>query len=234
MRLLLTVAALTVAAENLPAERPVAAVKQAPASNIARYRIAPSESPVSFEIRHGIRQFMGHFLDFGGEIGIDRVALERSTATFRVRASSINTEDKERDEHLRSVDFFDVARFPKIIFRRTSMKRVADDRYAVIGDFTLRGVTQQITLDVTTSRLAPRPSEALQFSVTTKINRRDYGMVWNRVLDRHGVLLGDEVGINISLVARAAGHAPYPENERWLWRQVDVRTVRLRAVGFLN
>ncbi|HUG15914.1 MAG TPA: YceI family protein [Thermomicrobiales bacterium] len=177
----------------------VAGIQDRP-TTIRTYVIVPNQSELTFQIRHGIRQFVGRFTDFSGEINLDHSSVEQSSINFRVRAASVDTDHAERDEHLRSEDFFHVSRFPKIVFRSTRIRSHAET-FEVTGDLMLRGVTKSTIVTVRTPELGS-PSRLLRFSVHGSVNRRDHGMIWNRFIDRGGVLLGDQVILAMSLTTR--------------------------------
>ncbi|MGH8639312.1 MAG: YceI family protein, partial [Burkholderiales bacterium] len=168
------------------------------------YVIDRARSRVSFEIRHGIRQATGTFQQFDARLSLVGAAIERSHVAFTLQAASILTDNTERDEHLRTPDFFDVARYPTITFVSTAVKAVAPDRYEVTGALALRGVSKTLVLPVTIAGLGQPSANALTFTTTTLLNRRDFGMVWNRVVDRGGILLANEVTLTITVGMRAA------------------------------
>ena len=167
------------------------------------YNVDPSHSEVSFQIRHMVSQVRGRFNDFKGTVNLDPANLPKSSVEFRVKAGSIDTGLPDRDKHLRAADFFDVEKYQEITFKSTSIKPTGKDTYAVTGDFTMRGVTQQITLPVTLLGSAKDPWGNVRagFETSTTLNRKDYGMNWNTALDNGGVILGDDVKIAINLEA---------------------------------
>jgi polyisoprenoid-binding protein YceI len=167
------------------------------------YNVDPSHSEVSFQIRHMVSQVRGRFNDFKGTVNLDPANLPKSSVEFRVKSTSIDTGLPDRDKHLRGADFFDVEKYPEITFKSTSIKPTGKDTYAVTGDFTMRGVTKQITLPVTLLGSANDPWGNVRagFETSTTLNRKDYGMNWNTALDNGGVILGDDVKIAINLEA---------------------------------
>lgn len=181
----------------------LAAFVAIPASAADVYNVDPSHSEVSFQIRHMVSQVRGRFNDFKGTVNLDPANLAKSSVDFRVKATSIDTASPDRDKHLRAADFFDVEKYPEIVFKSTSIKSTGKDAYAVTGDFTMRGVTQKITLPVTFLGSAKDPwgNERAGFETGTTLNRKDYGMNWNTALDNGGVILGDDVKIAINLEA---------------------------------
>jgi polyisoprenoid-binding protein YceI len=164
-------------------------------------KVDPSHSSVSFTIRHFVSNVPGRFKDFEGVIQHDRQKPEASSVSFTVQAGSIETDNDERDEHLRSADFFDVQKFPTLTFTSTSVKAKDADELDVTGDFTLHGVTRRITIPVQVLGTVKGPhGEKAGFETSFTINRKDYGIVWNRVLDA-GPMLGDDVRITVSVEA---------------------------------
>ncbi len=149
------------------------------------------------------RNVGGKFRDFTGTINVDRVKPESSSVEFTIQVASIDTSEPKRDEHLKSPDFFDVAKQPTITFKSTSVKAAGKDVYEVTGQLTMRGVTKTITLPVAFLGEGKDPwgNEKAGFEVQATLNRKDYGIVWNKTLDQGGVLLGDEVKVQISVEA---------------------------------
>jgi len=138
---------------------------------------------------------------------VDRANPAASTVDFTVQTASIDTGEPKRDEHLRSADFFDVATHPKLTFKSTSVKPVGKDTYQVAGDLTMHGVTKPVTLTVTYLGSSKDPfsgNEKLGFDVAGALNRQDFGIKWNKALDSGGVLVGDEVKVQIAVEANRA------------------------------
>jgi len=187
-----------------------AALLTQPALAADTYAVDKAHSEVSFQIRHLMAKVRGHFTDFTGTINADAVKPEASTVEFTIKAASISTANEDRDKHLRSADFFDVEKLPEISFKSTKIKLLGKDRYEVTGDFTLHGVTKAITLPVSFLGTAKDPwgNERAGFETTATVNRKDYGIVWNKALDAGSLLLGDEVAISISLESIKKKEAP--------------------------
>jgi polyisoprenoid-binding protein YceI len=167
------------------------------------YTVDKVHSEVGFRVRHLVSKVPGRFTDFRGTVAIDAAAPEASSVEFVIEAGSIDTANAQRDQHLRSPDFFDAAKFPQIAFKSSRVKSTAKDRYDVTGAFTLHGVTREITLPVTFLGYVKDPwqNERAGFELDTKINRKDFGIVWNQTLDAGGLMLGDEVEIHINVEA---------------------------------
>jgi polyisoprenoid-binding protein YceI len=167
------------------------------------YQFDKSHTTVGFQVRHLVTNVGGKFQDFSGTIKVDRATPESSSVEFTIQAASINTNEPKRDEHLKSPDFFDVANQPTITFKSSSVKATGKDTYEVTGNLTMRGVTKQITLPVTFLGEGKDPwgNEKAGFDIQTTLNRKDYGINWNKTLDQGGLLLGDEVKVQISVEA---------------------------------
>jgi polyisoprenoid-binding protein YceI len=174
-----------------------------PALAADTYQFDKSHTTVGFQVRHVVTNVGGKFQDFVGTIKVDRARPESSSVEFTIQAASINTNEPKRDEHLKSADFFDVANQPTITFKSTSVKATGKDTYEVTGNLTLRGVTKQITLPVTFLGEGKDPwgNEKMGFEIATTLNRKDYGINWNKALDQGGFLVGDEVKVQISVEA---------------------------------
>jgi len=174
-----------------------------PALAADTYQFDKSHTTVSFQVRHIVTNVGGKFQDFSGTIKVDRLKPENSSVEFTIQAASINTSDPKRDEHLKSPEFFDVANQPTITFKSTSVKAIGKDAYEVTGHLTMRGVTKAITLPVTFLGEGKDPwgNEKMGFELSTTLNRKDYGINWNKALDQGGFLVGDEVKVQISVEA---------------------------------
>ena len=174
-----------------------------PALAADTYQFDKSHTTVAFQVRHIVTNVGGKFQDFAGTIRVDRVKPENSSVEFTIQAASINTNEPKRDEHLKSPDFFDVASQPTVTFKSTSVKPTGKDAYEITGNLTLRGVTKQITLPVTFLGEGKDPwgNEKMGFELSTTLNRKDYGINWNKALDQGGFLVGDEVKVQISVEA---------------------------------
>jgi polyisoprenoid-binding protein YceI len=165
------------------------------------YTIDKTHSDVTFQIRHFVSKVRGSFTDFEGTIQVDQARPEASSVVFTIKAASIDTNNDGRNKHLNSADFFDTEKFPEISFTSTKIAPAGKDRYDVTGNFTMHGVTKQITLPVTFTGTArdPRGGERAGFELATTINRKDYGVNWNKALDSGGFMLSDDVAVTISL-----------------------------------
>jgi len=131
---------------------------------------------------------------------LDDTDSSRSTVEVSIPAEGIKTGDEARDGHLKAADFLDVEKFPTITFKSTSITSTGDSNYAVTGDLTIHGVTKSVTLaveDVSSPTKDPYGNERIGLTASTKIERKDFGLVWNGVMESGGVLVGDEVTITI-------------------------------------
>jgi polyisoprenoid-binding protein YceI len=183
-----------------------------PALAADSYSFDKAHTTVLFQVRHIFTNVTGKFRDFEGTIQVDRVNPSASSVEFTIQAASIDTNEPKRDEHLRSADFFDVANNPKITFKSTSVKPAGKDAYQVTGDLTMHGVTKPVTLAVAYLGEGKDPwgNEKLGFDVTGTLNRKDFGINWNKALDNGGVLVGDEVKVQIGVEANKAKPAAAP------------------------
>jgi polyisoprenoid-binding protein YceI len=174
-----------------------------PALAAETYQLDRSHTTVGFQVRHIFTMLGGKFQDFSGTIKVDRAKPENSSVEFTVRVASIFTNDPKRDEHLKSPDFFDATTHPTITFKSTSVKPAGKDVYEVTGPLTMRGVTKVVTLPVTFLGEGKDPwgNEKMGFETSTTLNRKEYGINWNKTLDQGGVLVGDEVRVQISIEA---------------------------------
>jgi polyisoprenoid-binding protein YceI len=164
---------------------------------------------VGFRIRHWLTKVDGRFRDFDGHIWLDRAKPQDSKVDVTIQAASIDTGTEDRDKHLRSADFFDVEKYPTITFASTKVVPKGKDLYEVTGDLTLHGVTKTMTIPVRhTGFLNLGKQEKAGFELTIPINRKDFGIGWNRSADTGGVMLGDDVEINVQVEANKDVPAP--------------------------
>lgn len=168
------------------------------------YKIDPSHSEVGFKVRHFLSKTPGRFAKFQGTIQIDEKDITRSSVEVSIDTASVNTDNDSRDKHLRSADFFDAEKFPAMTFRSTSVREVAKGKLEVTGDLTLRGVTKRITFPITNVGVINSPFGDVRAGFidgTLKINRKDFGVSWNKVLDTGGTMLSDDVDISLNIEA---------------------------------
>ena len=175
------------------------------------FNVDRSHSEATFRVKHMMSRVSGRFDDFTGKVMLDREKPGASSVEFTIKAASINTGAEGRDKHLRSADFFEAEKYPEITFKSTSVEPTkTKDLYNVTGDFTMHGVTKRITLPVEFLGFAKggRGNEIAGFAIASKLNRKDYGINWNRALDQGGYLLSDEVDIYIALETVKPAAAP--------------------------
>ena len=164
------------------------------------YDIDTVHSNIGFKVRHLVSKVSGEFTEFDGTIVADFGNLDASSVEFTIRASSIDTRNEERDGHLRSVDFFDVEKYPEITFKSSKITKIDDDSYAVAGALTMHGVSREITLTVDfLGEMTAMGGTRAGYELTTTLNRKDFEISWNRALDAGGFVLGDDVEISINL-----------------------------------
>ncbi|MCG6948398.1 MAG: YceI family protein [Acidobacteria bacterium] len=164
------------------------------------YEIDTVHSNVGFKVRHLVSKVSGDFKDFNGTFVVDFENLDRSSVDFKITTASIDTKNEKRDQHLRSADFFDVETYPEITFKSSKITRVDDDTFAVAGTLTMRGVSRDVTLMVDfLGEIEAMGGVRAGYELSTTVNRKDYGVSWNRALDTGGFVLGDDVEVDIAL-----------------------------------
>ncbi len=190
----------------------LAALAAAPLFAADTYTVDKVHSDVSFQVRHFVSKVRGDFTDFEGTIQIDQARPEASSVVFTIKTASINTKNESRDKHLNSPDFFDTAKFPEITFKSTKIAPAGKDKYDVTGNFTMHGVTKEITLPGHLHRVheGSARQERAGFELATTLNRQDYGVKFNKTLDNGSLMLSDDVAVTISLetVKKAPEAAP--------------------------
>ncbi|WP_152654839.1 YceI family protein [Oceanobacillus sp. CFH 90083] len=171
------------------------------------WNLDTAHSEVGFSVKHMmISKAKGTFDSFDAKISADAEDLSTADIEVTIDVSSINTRNKDRDDHLRSADFFDAENYPKITFTATDIKK-AGNNYEVTGDLTLKGTTKAVTLDVVFEGQSKDPmsgSTVAGFSGSTSINRKEFGLTWNASLETGGVLVGEDVKINFELELQKA------------------------------
>ena len=171
----------------------------------ATWSLDPAHSSVQFSVRHMmVSNVRGEFGKVGGTVTGDEATPTAAAITATIDAASINTREAKRDEHLKSADFLDVAKFPTITFASKKIEAAGAGTFKVTGDLTLHGVTKEVVLDV--SDLTPPvkdPSGKTRAGATasTKINRKDFGINWSKAMDNGGVVVGDDVAITVDVEA---------------------------------
>jgi polyisoprenoid-binding protein YceI len=145
----------------------------------------------------------GRFAKWGGTLQLDPEDLTKSRLSVEIDASSIYTEEQKRDDHLRSADFLDVARYPTLTFESKAIEHKGDDRYAVAGDLTIHGITRHVVLDVEGGDRVKDPWGGVRtgFSAKTHVSRKDFGLTWNVALEAGGFVVGDKIEITLEIEA---------------------------------
>ncbi|MCF8564252.1 YceI family protein [Alicyclobacillus tolerans] len=171
---------------------------------LQKWAVDAAHSEVDFSIKHMMfAKVKGGFNSFEASIEADPEDLTTANIEFSVDVASVDTRNDDRDNHLRSGDFFDAENHPKMTFKSAKITKKSDGQYDVTGDLTIHGVTRPETFVVTYGGKGQDPwgNERVAFSAEGKINRSDYGLTWNAALEMGGVLVGDDVQISIELQA---------------------------------
>ncbi len=166
------------------------------------WQIDPAHSSIQFTVRHMmISKVRGNFEKFSGTIDFTEENPANSTVSVEIDAASINTREEQRDGHLKSPDFLNVAEFPTLTFKSTRVEPSSSDEGKLIGDLTIRDITKEVVLDVEYVGKAKSPwgTTSAGFSGSTTINRTDWGLTWNQTLETSGILVGDKIKIDIEL-----------------------------------
>jgi polyisoprenoid-binding protein YceI len=167
------------------------------------YVIDKNHSDASFQIRHMMSRVRGQFNEYAGSIAVDPAKPESASVEFTLKTASIDTANENRDKDLRGANFFDVEKYPEITFKSSKVQAAGKDKYDVTGTLTIHGVAKEVTLPVQFLGFGKDPwgNEKAGFAIDTTLNRKDFGIIWNKALDNGGVLLGDEVWVSINLEA---------------------------------
>jgi len=167
------------------------------------YELDPTHTYVGFSVRHMmVTQQRGQFHSVTGTLTLSRADISQSSVEASIEVASVDTNAAQRDEHLRSADFFDAANHPRMTFTSRKVELGADARLRITGDLTIRGVARTVVLDtdpISDESKDPFGMIKVGTSTTTKISRKDFGLVWNTVLETGGVAVGDEVKITLDL-----------------------------------
>ena len=185
----------------IPALLATLLVTAAASADSADWAIDASHSHVGFSISHlVVSSVEGRFKDVTGKVLLDEADLTKSTVDVTIKVYSINTEDEKRDAHLKGPDFFDVAKYPEIKFHSTKIVR-GGKQFKVTGDLTIRNVTKSVTLDGTLSQPVKTPwdKQVRGAKFSGKIKRGDFGLTWNKKLDAGGVVVGEDVALDVGL-----------------------------------
>jgi polyisoprenoid-binding protein YceI len=175
------------------------------ATAIRAFSIDKTHSDLLFQVRHLVTRVRGRFTAFAGTVAFDEDEPQRSSVSIEIDASSIDTGTPDRDAHLRSADFFDVATYPALTFVSSRVERTSASEFAVTGTLTIHGIARDVTLPVAYLGRATDPwgNERVGFESELTINRKDFGLGWNAVLEAGGLVVGDDVKITLSVQAIA-------------------------------
>ena len=167
----------------------------------ARYVVDPDHSMVEFKVAHMvISKTTGHFKEYSGFIDMDPEAGTVKTIEATIKTASVTTNQEKRDAHLRNPDFFDADKYPTMTYKMKTYSK-SGDGYTAVGDLTLHGVTKEVTLTGNFNGVTQDPwgNTRAGFTAEGKVNRKDFGMVWNKALDSGGLVVGDEVWIKLDI-----------------------------------
>jgi polyisoprenoid-binding protein YceI len=167
-----------------------------------KWKIDPVHSEVKFKVKHlVVATVTGEFKKFTAEAETENDKFENAKISFEADINSIDTREPQRDAHLKSADFFDAANYPKMTFVSKSFKRISDHKYELIGDLTIRGTTKEIKLDVTYNGTVKGLYDTVVagFEITGKLNRQDFGLKWNALTEAGGIVVSDEIKLEIEL-----------------------------------
>ncbi len=166
------------------------------------WKIDNAHSLVEFSVRHMmISTVRGRFERFSGTVEFNENDLAASSVDVQIEAASINTNEPQRDNHLRSADFFEAEKYPFLSFKSTRVEKVNENSGRIYGELTIRNITRPVVLETEYNGQAKSPwgTTSAGFTANTKINRKDWNLVWNQALETGGVLVGDEIKIHIEL-----------------------------------
>jgi polyisoprenoid-binding protein YceI len=168
------------------------------------YDLDPAHSRLGFAAKHAmVTTVRGRFATFTGEVHLDEADPAKSRARVEIDVTSVDTGNADRDNHLRSADFFDIANHPTITFQSTGASKVGDDLYRLDGDLTINGRTKPVSIDfeLTGASTDPWGGFRVGFEGKAAINRRDWDLAWNVALDKGGVLVGEKVKLEFDIAA---------------------------------
>lgn len=166
------------------------------------WNIDNAHTLIEFSVRHMmISNVRGRFERFAGSVDFNEAHPEASSVEVRIEAASINTNEPQRDNHLRSADFFEAEKYPYLTFKSTKIEKLDDATGRIYGDLTIRNITHPVVLEAEYNgqALSPWGKRSAGFTANTKINRKDWNLIWNQALETGGVLVGDEIKIHIEL-----------------------------------
>jgi polyisoprenoid-binding protein YceI len=169
----------------------------------SRWQIDPAHTSAQFAVRHlMISTVRGTFSKVTGAVNLDESDLAKSSVHASIDVASIDTREPKRDAHLKGPDFFDAAAYPAITFTSKNVAKLSETKFQITGDLTMRGVTKEVVLNVEgapTPATDPMGNRRIGGVATTKLNRRDFGIQWNKIMDGGGVVIGDDVDVTIDV-----------------------------------
>lgn len=172
-------------------------------ASASMWQIDSAHTSAQFAVRHlMVSTVRGTLGKATGTVNLDEADPTKSTVEASIDVNGIDTREPKRDQHLKSPDFFDVEKYPTVTFKSKKVTKVSDTKFKVAGDLTMHGVTKEVVLDVEgTPKPLTDPSGNLKLGgvATTKVNRKDFGIVWNSAMDGGGVVVGDEVDVTIDI-----------------------------------
>ncbi|WP_341201617.1 YceI family protein [Planomicrobium okeanokoites] len=172
-----------------------------------KWTVDAAHSEIGFSVKHMmVSKVKGSFASYDATVEADETDLQGALIDFKVDVASINTNNEDRDNHLRSADFFDAEQHPHITFNANEIVKKGDDEYELTGDLTMKGVTRPATFEVEYGGKGVNPwgVEVVAFSGEGKVNRKDFGLTWNQTLETGGVLVGEDIKITLELQANPA------------------------------
>ena len=171
-------------------------------ATITKWSIDPMHSEVQFKVKHlVISTVSGFFRSFEGSMETETDDFENAAINFALNIDSIDTNQTQRDEHLKSAEFFDAAQYPQITFKSTSFTKTDDEEYKLVGDLTIKGVTKQVTLDAEFGGSTDDfyGNTKAGFEVTGKINRKEFGLTWDGVTEAGSIVVGEDIKLLINI-----------------------------------
>ena len=167
------------------------------------FMVDKDHSHVGFKVRHLVSRVMGEFKDYQGTFSFDPKKVSDSKVSFTIKTASVNTDNEKRDTHLRSADFFDVQRYPEMTFESKKVTLVGKNKYKVEGDFTLHGEKKPVPFEVEYLGETKDPwgNQRAGFTATAQIDRKKFGLTWNKALEAGGLMVGDDVSIELQIEA---------------------------------
>ncbi len=172
------------------------------AAYCAEYEVDPDHTKISFKVRHlGLSWVPGEFSSFKGTFSFDEKDISGAKAQAKIQTESVDTGNAKRDTHLKGDDFFNAPKFPEISFVTKEVKNVKGNKFTVLGDLSIHGVTKPVELDAEFLGVAKDPwgNERAAFQASTVLNRKDFGLEWNKTLDNGGLVVGNEVKVTIDV-----------------------------------